>query len=113
MSVVDDYIATIANPEKSVLEHMYAVVRETVPDTTEELSYNMPAFKWRGKGLVAILSNKDFMSIYPFCNHDRLGLDLSGYETTKGSIHFTLEKPVPDTLLREIIAARQKQITGD
>ncbi len=112
MSVVDDYLVTVADPEKSVLEHMYAAVREAVPDTTEELSYNMPAFKWQGKGLIAIMSNKNFMSIYPFCNHERLGLDLSGYETTKGSIHFTLEHPVSDELLRAIIAARQKQILG-
>ncbi|TAH36293.1 DUF1801 domain-containing protein [Candidatus Saccharibacteria bacterium] len=113
MSVIDDYLATVEGSKAAVLEHMYVVVREAMPEATEELSYNMPTFKWRGKGVIAILSNKNFLSIYPFCNHDRLGLDLSSYETTKGSIHFTPEHPVPDDLLRAIIAARQQQISGN
>lgn len=111
MSCIDEYLETVTGRQHEILAHMYSLVREAMPDATEELSYNMPTFKWQGKGVVAILSNKNFMSIYPFCNHGHLGLDLSSYETTKGSIHFTLEHPVSDELLRTIIAARQQQIT--
>lgn len=111
MTVIGEYLATVTGKEHDILAHMYEVVRAAVPDATEELSYNMPTFKWRGKGVIAILANKDFMSIYPFCNLDRLELELPGYETTKGSIHFTAEHPVPDDLLRAIVAARQQQIT--
>ena len=66
MSVVDDYLKSLSGPEKQTFAHMYDVVRHMVPSATEELSYAMPAFKYKGKGLVAIMVNKDFMSLYPF-----------------------------------------------
>lgn len=109
MSVVDDYLATLVGPERAVLAHLYAVVRATVPDATEELSYNMPAFKQNGKALISIMANKNFLSVYPFSNLEPLGLDFSAYETTKGSIHFSVDKPISDEFLREIIKVRLKK----
>jgi uncharacterized protein YdhG (YjbR/CyaY superfamily) len=91
---------------------MYAVVRELVPNVTEELSYAMPAFKYKGKGLVAIMSNKNFLSLYPFGAVEKLGLDLSAYEQTSGSVHFSTTNPISDELLQKIIAARMRQIDG-
>jgi len=112
MSVIDDYVDTLRGPERVVLQRMYVLVRQLVPDATEELSYAMPAFKYKGKGLVAIMANKNFLSLYPFGAVDNLGLDLSAFETTSGSIHFTLEHPISDELLRQIINARLGQITN-
>ncbi len=110
MTVVDDYISTLDGAERETVASMYALVRQLVPDVTEELSYAMPAFKYQGKGLVAIIVNKQFMSLYPFGAVERLGVDLSGFECTSGSIHFTAENPISDELLQRIIVARVKQI---
>ena len=110
MSVLDDYLSTLSGPEKALLAHMYSVVRELVPDATEELSYAMPAFKYHGKGLVAIMVNKNFLSLYPFGATERLGLDLSAFEGTVGSIHFSVAHPISDETLTQIIAARLRQI---
>jgi uncharacterized protein YdhG (YjbR/CyaY superfamily) len=110
MTVIDEYLAGMGGKEKQVIEHMYMIVREMVPDATEELNYAMPAFKYKGKGLVAIMANKEFFSLYPFGNVENLGLDLSEFECTTGSIHFSAEHPVSDSLLREIIEARLRQI---
>jgi len=112
MSVIDDYLVTLFGTEKALLKHMYGVVRRMVPTATEELSYAMPAFKYKGKGLVAIMANKQFLSLYPFGSVGGLGLDLSGFEGTKGSIHFSVEHPLPDDLLCQIITARMQQIEG-
>jgi uncharacterized protein YdhG (YjbR/CyaY superfamily) len=89
---------------------MYGIVRQMVPGATEELSYAMPAFKYKGKGLVAIMANKKFLSLYPFSAVDKLGVDLSAFERTSGSIHFSLDKPIADDLLCKIITARLRQI---
>jgi uncharacterized protein YdhG (YjbR/CyaY superfamily) len=109
MTVVDEYLTSLDGAEKAIISHMYGVVREMVPDASEALSYNMPAFKKDGKAFIAIMANKDFMSVYPFSNLEPLGLDFSDYECTKGSIHFTLEHPISDDLLRTIITARLKR----
>lgn len=110
MSVIDDYLTQLSGAEKQIVTHIYQIVRQMVPSATEELSYAMPAFKYKGKGLVAIMANKDFLSLYPFSAIDKLGLGFSNYECTTGSIHFSGEKPIPDELLRDIIAARIRQI---
>lgn len=110
MTVVDDYILTLDGAVRQAVIHIYALVRQLVPDATEEVSYAMPAFKYQGKGLVAIMANKEFISLYPFGSVKRLGVDVSDFECTSGSIHFTPEKPIPDKLLQQIIVARLKQI---
>ena len=110
MSVIDDYLETLSGAEKATLAHMYGIVREMVPDATEELSYAMPAFKYKGKSLVAIMATKNFLSLYPFGNTANLGLDLSAFEGTKGSIHFSPENPISDALLQKIVQARIQQI---
>lgn len=110
MTVIDSYLETLSEPEKQTVTHMYGIVRQIVPSATEELSYAMPAFKYKGKGLVAVIANENFLSLYPFEAVERLGLDLSAYECTSGSIHFSIGNPIPDELLRDIITARMRQI---
>lgn len=112
MTVIDEYLAGLSSPEKEILEHMYAIVRAEVPDASEEIYYAAPSFKYKGEGLIAIVVQKKFISLYPFCGLERLGIDFSGFETTSGSLHFTAEKPVLDGLLRQIIAARVSLITA-
>jgi uncharacterized protein YdhG (YjbR/CyaY superfamily) len=110
MSVIDDYLDSLNGVEKAVLGHMYGVVRQTVPDATEELSYGMPTFKYKRMGLIAIIANKKFLSVYPFSGRviENLKSELGGFELTKGSIHFMPDNPISDDLLRKIITARLK-----
>lgn len=110
MSVIDDYISSLSDPEKSIIKHMYDVVRQLVPDSIEGISYSMPALKYKGKALVAIMANKNFLSLYPFGSIEKLGVDVSAFDQTSGSIHFTTDKPIPDELLKAIIEARKRQI---
>lgn len=110
MSVVDEYLETLNGPDKVVIEYMYAMVRKMAPSAIEELSYAMPSFTYNGRGLVAVMANKSFLSLYPFAAVETLGLDLSAFECTIGSIHFSADKPIPDDLLRSIITARMRQI---
>ena len=112
MSVIDDYLASLSGADKVTINHMYDVVRRQVPDTTEGLSYSMPALKYKGKPLVAIMANNKFLSLYPFGSIKRLGVDLLAFEQTSGSVHFTSDKPISDELLQAIIEARKRQIEG-
>lgn len=110
MTVIDDYLSSLSGPEQMVAKHLVDIARQTVRGVSEEMYYAMPAFKYKGKGLLSIIANKDFMSLYPYCAVDSLGLDLSAFEHTSGSIHFRPDKPLPDVLVRDILAARLRQI---
>jgi uncharacterized protein YdhG (YjbR/CyaY superfamily) len=110
MSVIDNYLATLSGAEKAAVGRMYEVVRRAVPEATEEMYYGMPSFKYKGKGLAAVIVNRNFISFYPYRAVEGIDVDLSAYECTSGSIHFGADDPIPDDTLRKIITARMRQI---
>ncbi len=110
MSIIDEYLLSLSGPKKAIVQQMYGTVRQMVPDATEEFSYAMPTFKYKDKGLVAIIANKNFLSLYPFCSVEKLGVNVAAFEQTKGSIHFSVENPISDNLFKKIINARIQQI---
>jgi len=78
-----------------------------VPDAEETISYGMPAFKGPGRFFVSYAAWQRHCSIYPlideFLAEHRDALD--GYGRTKGSLHFTPERPLPDRLIEELALA--------
>jgi uncharacterized protein YdhG (YjbR/CyaY superfamily) len=112
MSVLDDYLASLTTPKRETVGHIYQLVRQWIPTTTEEQYYGMPSFKYLGKGLLAVMATKPGLSLYPFCEIGRLqlGVRLSGFQGTNGSLHFSSEHPIPDDLLRDIVDARASLI---
>lgn len=114
MSAIDDYHASLSPEVKKEFEHIRQVVHELVPDVEEGTKYGMASYIYRGKGVVSAVANKHFLSLYPFSGKVGVTLadKLTAFEGTTGSIHFSLEKPIPDELLREIIQTRLKEITA-
>ena len=104
MSVVTDYIEKLNGGEKAVLVKLRKLVYELVPDAEDAFSYGVPTYRYKGKYMLAFASNKHFMSIYPGGEAvDLFKKELAGYKTTKGTISFTVEKPLDETLLRNVI----------
>jgi uncharacterized protein YdhG (YjbR/CyaY superfamily) len=111
MEAVDDYLSKVKEPEKLELERVRKVIKVAVPDATEAISYGMPAFKYKGKYLIAYAPFKDHLSIFPGSSAvDSFQGELKNYKTSKGTIQFTLDKPIPDKLIKEIVLARVAEI---
>ena len=114
MHTVDDYIATLTPPQQAILGHIRDLVQQAVPEAEQGTSYAMPAFIYKGKGLLSVMVTKKFLSLYPFSGKVVEGLrdQLNGFETSAGSggIHFSVEKPLPDELIKAILAARVAEI---
>jgi uncharacterized protein YdhG (YjbR/CyaY superfamily) len=108
MSVLDDYLVGLTSPKRETVGHIYQLVRRWVPSATEEQYYGMPTFKYLGKGLLAVMATKQGLSLYPFCEIGRLrlGVRLSGFQGTNGSLHFSPDHPIPVDLLGAIVEAR-------
>jgi len=111
-NVVDEYISMLEGAEQAAVKHVYDVARQLVPGAEQAVYYGMPCLKYKGKGLVSVMASKKFLSLYPFSNVEAVvsADELQGFETTKGSIHFSPSSPLPDALLRKIIAARAERI---
>jgi uncharacterized protein YdhG (YjbR/CyaY superfamily) len=114
MSTFSDYLITIENPkDKAELERMCKSVHDLLPEVEEGTSYGMPAFIYKGKAFFSFAVTKKFLSIYPFSSQIVTDFmpKLGKYETTKGSIHFSVENPISDELLKELLLARVAMIT--
>jgi uncharacterized protein YdhG (YjbR/CyaY superfamily) len=112
MGVVAEYLDTIDGADRDALEHIYAIARDLVPESEEGTSYAMPALLYRGKGLIATLRAKNFLSLYPYSGAvvALVTDELTGFETTTGSIHYSTEHQLPDAVLRRIVEARRAEI---
>ena len=112
MGDVADYLAAVEEPHRTALARVYAVAAEVVPEAVEGTSYAMAALIYRGKGLIAAVRVKKFLSLYPYSGSvlAHLAGDLTEFESTSGSLHFSAEHPVPDDLLRRIVELRRAEI---
>jgi uncharacterized protein YdhG (YjbR/CyaY superfamily) len=108
---VDEYLAGVPEPARSTLQHLRDVIRAAVPkETTEVISYGIPMFKFNGM-LVGYAAFKKHCSLFPTGSGvlDLFEEELRGYRTSKGTIQFPADQPLPDALVRKIVKARVKE----
>ncbi len=107
---VDAYLAGVPEPARSTLRKIRAVIRSAVPPgTTEAISYRIPAFMYKGP-LVWYAAFSDHCSLFPTASViEAFKNKLKGFSTSKGTIHFPLDKPLSATLLRKLVKARIAQ----
>jgi uncharacterized protein YdhG (YjbR/CyaY superfamily) len=111
MSVVDDYLESTDSPQKEALQRVCQIIRETAPTAEEVITYGMPGFKYQKKYLVAFSGFKDHMSIFPGAEVvDVLKDKLDGYQLSKGTIQFTIEKPLSKEIIKELVQLRMAAI---
>jgi uncharacterized protein YdhG (YjbR/CyaY superfamily) len=107
---VDEYLANTPEPARSTLQHIRAVIQSVVPkETTEVISYGIPMFKYRGM-LVGYAAFKKHCSLFPTGSGvEKFTKELKEYRTSKGTIQFPSDKPLPDALLKRIVKHRIKE----
>jgi uncharacterized protein YdhG (YjbR/CyaY superfamily) len=82
-----------------------------VPEGEEVMSYQMPAFRYKGKILVYYASFQDHCSFFPgSAIVEQFKEELKPYKTSKGTIQFPLDKPLPASLVKKIVKARIMEI---
>ena len=104
---VDEYLARVPQPARSTLNKMRATIRSAVPaEATETISYGMPAFRHNGV-LVWFAAFSNHCSLFPTASViAEFKNDLKRYSTSKGTIHFPTDKPLPTTLIKKLVKAR-------
>jgi uncharacterized protein YdhG (YjbR/CyaY superfamily) len=108
---VDEYLANTPEPARTTLKHIRAVIKSVVPkDTTEVISYRIPMFKYKGM-LVGYAAFAKHCSLFPTGSGviEKFAKDLKSYRTSRGTIQFPSDKPLPDALLKKIVKQRVKE----
>ena len=110
---VDEYFAGLPEPAHSALKKIREAIRSVVPEEAEEtISYKIPAFKHK-KILVWYAAFSDHCSLFPTnAVIEAFKNELKGYSTSKGTIHFPIDKPVPIALIKNLVEARVAQSEG-
>jgi uncharacterized protein YdhG (YjbR/CyaY superfamily) len=108
---VDEYLACVPEPARSALNKIRAAIRSAVPaEATETISYGMPAFKHNGV-LVWFAAFSDHCSLFPTAAViETFKNELKNFSTSKGTIHFPTDKPLPAALVKKMVKARVAQI---
>jgi len=108
---IDEYLAGVPEPARSTLEKIRKAIRSAAPpEATETISYRIPAFKYK-EVLVWFAAFSDHCSLFPTASILKMFKnELKGFSTSKGTIHFPTDKPLPPRLIRRMVKARVAQI---
>jgi uncharacterized protein YdhG (YjbR/CyaY superfamily) len=107
---IDEYLARVPEPARNTLSRIRAVIRSVVPpEATEAISYGIPAFKHKGV-LVWFAAFSNHCSLFPGSSViEAFKNELKGFSTSKGTIHFPTDKPLPTALVKKLVKARVAQ----
>ncbi len=104
---VDEYLERVPEPARTTLKNIRAVIRSVAPpEATEGISYGMPTFKYKGM-LASFAAFSDHCSLFPGAGPTiAFKNELKNFQTSKGTIRFAPNKPLPATLLKRLMKAR-------
>jgi uncharacterized protein YdhG (YjbR/CyaY superfamily) len=109
---IDAYLASVEGPPGAALDDLRATLRALLPDAEEGLAYRVPAFKVGGKAVAGFAAYKDHLSYLPHSGSvlSTLADELHGWETSKGALKFTADRPLPTELVTSLVAARLREL---
>jgi uncharacterized protein YdhG (YjbR/CyaY superfamily) len=106
-SDVDDYLAAVPERPRAALQKLRETIRAAAPKATERIGYGIPMFYQQGP-LVGLGASKNHCSFYVMSPAvmDSHKDELTAYDTSKGTIRFPADSPLPAALVRKLVDAR-------
>ena len=102
----DDYLAAVTEDKRGALQKLRKAIKMAAPKAEECISYQLPAFRLNGKFLVAYGAATNHCAFYPGSTVKALKDELKGYDTSKGTIRFSANQPLPSALVRKLVKLR-------
>jgi len=111
MVEVDRYLEGLEEPKRGTLEALRRSILEVVPEAEQAISYGTPAFKVEGKTVAGFAAFKHHLSYLPHSGSVLTSLadDVADYETSKGSLRFPVDKPLPRQLVKKLVRTRMRE----
>jgi uncharacterized protein YdhG (YjbR/CyaY superfamily) len=102
---IDEYLAKVPEPQRTTLAKVREVIQSVLPaEATEVISYRIPCVKYKGM-LVGYAAFTDHCSLFGMSS-TLLGPckeELKNYSTSKGTIRFGVDKPLPAALIKKLV----------
>jgi uncharacterized protein YdhG (YjbR/CyaY superfamily) len=109
-ATIDEYLAALSDDKRIALQKLRRIIRRAAPKAEECISYQIPAFRQNGM-LVGFGASSNHCAFYPMNSTTVKNFkeELEDYETSKGTIRFQPEKPLPAALIVKLVKARIKE----
>jgi uncharacterized protein YdhG (YjbR/CyaY superfamily) len=105
---IDEYVKTFPKNIQKILGTIRQVIKKSAPAAEEAISYQIPTFKLNGN-LVHFAAFKNHIGFYPGAEAIKVfPKEIASYKSSKGTIQFPIDKPMPLTLIRKIVEYRVK-----
>ena len=101
-------MAKVPQPQKRTLEALRETILEILPESEEVISYGFPGYRLNGKIICGFDAFKNHCSFFPHSSLviPALEKELANYKTSKGALQFPIDKPLPKSLVKKLIATR-------
>ena len=111
---IDEYLALVKPEQRVVLEKLRKTIHAATPGAEEYIGYGLAGFKFNGRPLVYFGAWENHCALYAASPavQKKFQKELKGFECSKGTIHFTAEKPLPATLVKALVKARIAENAG-
>ena len=104
---IDEYLALLTSEKRAALEKLRRAIKSAAPEAQECISYQIPAFRLDGRLLVAFGAAANHCAFYPGAFPvEALKNELKAYDTSKGTIRFQADAPLPAALVRKLVKTR-------
>ena len=104
---IDEYLAPLTREKRAALEKLRKAIKSAAPKAEECISYGVPAFRLGGRLLVAFGAAAKHCAFYPGAHPvDAHKEELKAYSTSKGTVRFPPDNPLPATLVRKLVKTR-------
>ena len=109
---VDAYLAKLDGPKRRTLEALRQTILAVVPEAEQCLAYGAPAFKVRGRTIAGFAAFTGHLTYLPHSGSvlADLGGEVAGYETSKGSLRFAVDQPLPKPLVEQLVTTRMREL---
>lgn len=106
-TTIDEYLANLSEDKRAALEKLRKTIRAAAPKAEECISYQIAAFRQNGM-LVGFGATAKHCAFYLMSASmvETYKEELKGYDTSKGTIRFSADKPLPSALVRKLVKAR-------
>ncbi len=111
---IDEYLAALSDDKRAALQKLRRIIRTAAPMAEECISYQLAAFRLDGRPLVAFGATANHCAFYPMSSStvEAHKDELADFDTSKGTIRFQADKPLPGALVRKLVKARIAEALG-
>jgi uncharacterized protein YdhG (YjbR/CyaY superfamily) len=107
---VEGYLSQLPEDSRAALEKLRRTIKSLVPGAVEVISYQIPTFKYQGRMLVSYAAFQNHLSFFPGAQPiEAHRNELKSYQTSKGTIRFPIDRPLPAALVKKLVKARIKE----